>query len=52
MQRFIHLENIKHYQKLLERTTDEAERRRILNLLVEEEAKLKPEETPERKAVS
>jgi len=52
MQRFIHRENIKHYQKLLERTTDEAERRRILNLLAEEEAKLTPDETPEKKAAS
>jgi len=46
MQRFIHRENIKHYQKFLLRTTDEAERRRILTLLTEEEAKLTPEETP------
>lgn len=39
MRRFIHRENIKHFRSLLERTTDEAERRRILELLAEEEAK-------------
>ena len=37
MQRFIHLENVKHYHRLLERTTDEAERERIKALLAEEE---------------
>jgi hypothetical protein len=39
MHRFIHRENIKHYKKLLERAMDENERRRILKLLAEEEAK-------------
>jgi rubrerythrin len=39
MQRFIHRENIKHYRSLLETTTDENERRTILKLLAEEEAK-------------
>jgi hypothetical protein len=46
MQRFIHLENIRHYKQLLERTTDEAERARILKLMAEEEAKERaPEQT-------
>lgn len=39
MRRFIICENIKHYRSLLETTTDEAERKRILTLLAEEEAK-------------
>ena len=39
MHRFIYRENIRHYQELLERTTDEAERLRIGALLAEEEAK-------------
>ncbi len=33
MERFIHRENIKHYEKLLQTVTDEAERKRILMLL-------------------
>ena len=52
MQHFIHRENIKHFQKLLERTTDEAERQRIMTLLAEEEAKLAPEGVPEKRAAS
>ena len=39
MHRFIHRENIKHFKELLERTTDESERKRILKLLAEEETK-------------
>ena len=39
MQRFVHLENIKHYKQLLERTADEAERARIVELMAEEEAR-------------
>jgi hypothetical protein len=37
--RFVRRANIAHYQKLLERTTDESERQRILKLLAEEKAK-------------
>ncbi len=39
MERFIRRENIRHYRDLLERVTDEAERRRILRLLEEEQRK-------------
>jgi hypothetical protein len=39
MDRFVHIKNVARYQRLLARTTDEAERRRILILLAEEEAK-------------
>ena len=38
MDRFIHDENIRHYRRVLERTTDPVERARILTLLAEEEA--------------
>lgn len=48
MDRFIHRLNIEHYEKLLERTTDEAERQRILKLLDEERAK-SSEQAPQRK---
>jgi hypothetical protein len=37
--RFIRRENVKHYRQLLEQTTDEAERQRILKLLAEQEKK-------------
>jgi hypothetical protein len=30
MERFIHRQNIEHYEKLLQTVTDEAERKRIL----------------------
>jgi len=36
MDKFIRRENLKHYQTLLLRTTDESERRRIINLIEEE----------------
>jgi hypothetical protein len=36
LERFIRRENIKHYQELLKRVKDEAERQRILKLLAEE----------------
>ncbi len=39
MERFVRRENIRHYRELLERVTDEAERRRILKLLEEEQRK-------------
>ncbi|MGC2827114.1 MAG: hypothetical protein WA322_23285 [Pseudolabrys sp.] len=39
MLRFIRRENVKHYRHLLEQTTDEAERQRIMRLLAEEEKK-------------
>jgi len=42
MDEFIQRANIKNYRQLLERTTDEAERARILRLLAEEETKMPP----------
>ena len=39
MDHFIRHENIKHYRLLLESVTDEAERKKILKLLAEEQAK-------------
>ena len=39
MERFIRRENIKRYRKLLREAKDDAERRRILKLLAEEERK-------------
>ena len=42
MDRFIHDENLKHYQRLLQRTTDPVERERIRGLMAEEEAKSPP----------
>lgn len=47
MERFIHRLNIEHYEKLLQRTTDEAERQHILKLLDEERKKM-PDEPPKR----
>jgi hypothetical protein len=41
MERFIRRENIKHYQELMKRVKDEAERQRILKLLAEEREKQK-----------
>ena len=39
MDRFIHDENLRHYRRVLERTTDPVERARILTLMAEEEAR-------------
>lgn len=39
MDRFIHDENLRHFRRLLECTSDPAERERIRQLLAEEEAK-------------
>lgn len=44
MDRFVALENIKHYRLLLQQVTDRAEREKLLELLAEEEAKLKQAE--------
>ena len=41
MERFIRRENVKHYQELLNRAKDEAERQQILKLLAEERQKQK-----------
>ncbi len=49
MRRFVHRENIKHLRGVLERTTNEAERRRIQELLAEQEAQ-RPGPEPEQRA--
>lgn len=41
MERFVLRQNIEHYRQMLKITADSAERRRIENLLLAEEAKLK-----------
>ena len=47
MERFIHRQNIEHYEKLLQTVTDEAERKRILKLLEEETKKTHLDGSPE-----
>lgn len=42
MDRFIHDENLRHYRRLLQQTSDPVERERIHRLLAEEEAKASP----------
>lgn len=39
MDRFVKQENIRHYRRMLENVTDEAERQRIMRLLADEEAR-------------
>jgi hypothetical protein len=39
MERFIRRENVKHYQELLKRASNEAERQRLQKLLDEEKQK-------------
>ncbi len=39
MQEFVRQQNLEHYRKLLTKAVDEAERRLLLKLLAEEEAK-------------
>jgi len=41
MDRFIRRQNIEHFRSLLAKTTDEPERKRILQLLKEEQEKQK-----------
>ena len=41
VEKFIHVENIKNFMKRLESVTDEAQRKTLLTLLAEEEAKAK-----------
>ncbi len=42
MERFIHLENLRHLREILKQTTDTAKRQQILKLLaVEEDAETK-----------
>jgi hypothetical protein len=46
MDRFVRRENVKHYRELLKTAKDEAERRRILKLLAEEQQKQKDSGDP------
>lgn len=46
MDRFVHDENLRHYRRLLEATSDPAERARILALLAEEESQAAPGRVP------
>jgi hypothetical protein len=39
MEKFVHQKNLAHYRKLLAGTANEPQRRQILTLLAEEEAK-------------
>ena len=39
MDKFVKAENLRHYRRLLEQTTDENERRRLMKLLADEEAR-------------
>ena len=41
MDRFVRRENVKHYRELLKKVKDEAERQKILKLLVEEQQRQK-----------
>ncbi|MGA8971353.1 MAG: hypothetical protein WB499_19235 [Pseudolabrys sp.] len=43
MNRFVHEQNIRHLRALLARTTDEADRQRIIGLIEEEEQRPRPE---------
>ena len=56
MRRFVHRENVKHLQDLLNETADDARRQHLLRLLAEEKAKLLEAEAeaadPSRKACS
>ncbi len=49
MERFIHRQNIEHYERLLQTVTDETERKRILKLLEEEKQKTNLDGPPESK---
>jgi len=48
MDRFIARQNIEHYRQLLETITDEHERQKLLQMISEEEAKLKDAEEKHR----
>jgi hypothetical protein len=49
VERFVIRQNIEHYRAMLKKVTDATERRRIDNLLREEEAKLKKYEEDHKK---
>ena len=44
MERFVHRQNIEHYQEMLKTVTDPSQRETIKNLLAEEEAALRKAE--------
>jgi hypothetical protein len=48
MERFIHRQNIEHYQRLLQTVTDKAEPSRVLKLLEEEKKKTDLDGPPQR----
>ena len=56
MRRFVHRENVKHLEDLLNQTADDARRQHLLHLLLEEKAKLLEAEAeaadPAKKACS
>lgn len=49
MERFVHEQNVIHFYRMLETTTDAAERHRILELLAEEERKFTQAKEPKVK---
>jgi hypothetical protein len=51
MDKFVKAENLRHYRRLLEQTTDEGERRRLMKLLADEKARdtLRPPHDEEQK---
>ena len=49
MDKFIQQENIRHFRRMLDLTQNEAERRQILQLLLEEEARNLRATSPEPK---
>ena len=51
MLRFVRRENVRNYRHLLEQTTDEAGRQRIMKLLAEEEKKQRDAEPAARREV-
>ena len=50
LRQFVCDENIKHFKKKLDVTTDEAERRKLLKLLAEEEAASDEDQPAPRRA--
>jgi hypothetical protein len=49
MERFVHRQNIEHFQELLKTIADTAQREKIMKLLAEEKAALKKDKYREKK---
>ena len=49
MERFVHRQNIEHYQEMLKTVTNPSQRETIKNLLAEEEAALRKSEEEYKK---